>query len=338
MPWNWPLRKRTPTVAYWAGQSSPKSRTTKVIRAPVERSRVNSARLKTCSGVVGHYNSDVTIATSSVYGAAQLAVITPIASNPAVTDRPNRTVFRYTNRDDETATAIATYLYRVRWKSRAVLVETSTAYGESMAREFKRAFTKVGGEIVSHHTVRDGEREFGMLVRSFPPDFDLLFYGGSFEGAHILRAMRAVGLAQLFAAGDGCWDLNNFLEPAGDASTAGEGVLVLSATAEVGHIPGSQSVADRYRQRYGPIGNYAINSYDSARVLIAAIEQSATSRAGLPDRRNVVAALRQLKFQGIAYPNPLEWNDNGDNLAALTALNVVDQGRFCEVAEIPRSG
>src|SRR5437588_565238 len=53
-------------------------------------------------GVVGHYNSDVTIATSSVYGAAQLAVITPIASNPAVTDRPNRTVFRYTNRDDET--------------------------------------------------------------------------------------------------------------------------------------------------------------------------------------------------------------------------------------------
>jgi branched-chain amino acid transport system substrate-binding protein len=81
-------------------------------------------------------------------------------------------------------------------------------------------------------------------------------------------------------ADNGCRDLINFLEPAGDARIAGEGALELSPTAEVGHVPGSQSFADRYRQRYGPIGNYAINSYDTARVLIAAIEQRAISRAG----------------------------------------------------------
>lgn len=226
-------------------------------------------------GVIGHYNSDVTIAASPAYDEAQLAMITPIASNPAVTDDQRRAVFRYTNRDDETGPAIADYLYHVRGKRRAVLVETSTAYGASMAGRFMRAFAGLGGEIVARHTVRDGEREFGALTGAFPSDFDLLFYGGSFEGAYILRAMRAAGLDVLFAAGDGCWDRKNFLEPAGDACARGEGVLVLSATAEIGHIPGSQSIADRYQQRFGPIGNYALNSYDSANILLAAIEQSA---------------------------------------------------------------
>lgn len=289
-------------------------------------------------GVIGHYNSDVTIAASPTYEASQLAVITPIASNPAVTDGKRRTVFRYTNRDDQTAAVIAEYLYHVRTKRRAIVVQTSTAYGGSMAGEFTRAFAGLGGEIAARYTVRDGEREFGALVGAFPPDFDLLFYGGSFEGAYILRAMRAAGLDALFAAGDGCWDRKNFLEPAGDACARGEGVLILSATAEVGHIPGSQGIADRYQQRFGPIGNYALNSYDSANILLDAIEQSARATGGVPRRQDVVTALREVKFQGIAYPNPLEWNDKGDNLAAVTALNVVDQGRFRVVAEIPRSG
>ena len=44
-------------------------------------------------GVVGHLNSDVTIAASIVYHDCGLAMITPIASNPAVTDRVLSNVF-----------------------------------------------------------------------------------------------------------------------------------------------------------------------------------------------------------------------------------------------------
>ncbi|SDG39541.1 hypothetical protein SAMN05216338_1001147 [Bradyrhizobium sp. Rc2d] len=52
-------------------------------------------------------------------------------------------------------------------------------------------------------------------------------------------------------------------------------LLVLSATSEIGRIHGSQSVADRYQQHYGPIGNYALNSFDATRMLLSAIEWSA---------------------------------------------------------------
>jgi branched-chain amino acid transport system substrate-binding protein len=63
-------------------------------------------------GVVGHYNSDVTITASAIYHGCGLAMITPIASNPAVTERSLANVFRYTNRDDHTGRAIATHLHR----------------------------------------------------------------------------------------------------------------------------------------------------------------------------------------------------------------------------------
>jgi ABC-type branched-subunit amino acid transport system substrate-binding protein len=51
-------------------------------------------------GVVGHYNSDVSIAAAAIYRKCELPMITPIASNPELTDRELPNVFRFTNRDD----------------------------------------------------------------------------------------------------------------------------------------------------------------------------------------------------------------------------------------------
>src|SRR5438552_18805947 len=113
--------------------------------------------------------------------------------------------------------------------------------------------------------------------------------------------MREMGLNQLFACGDGCWSVKRFIEPAEGATTKGEGVLVLSAAPAVGRVPGSQAFAERYTKRFGPIANYATNSYDSARVLLRAIEQAAQVKNGMPTRAEVLAMIRAPHFQGIAY-------------------------------------
>ncbi|TIQ80048.1 MAG: hypothetical protein E5X64_36700, partial [Mesorhizobium sp.] len=207
---------------------------------------------------------------------------------------------------DQTGAAIARHLHDAMGKRRAVLVETETMYGHSMGLAFSRAFLSLGGRIAERRTVREGSRDFDPLIASLRADFDLLFYGGSFEGAFILRAIRRAGLDQLFASGDGCWDAVNFLEPAGETATLGEGVLVLSATPEVGKVAGSSDFAARYAALFGPIGNYAVNSYDSARVLIAAIRDAITETKGNPSRRDVLTAMRKLRFKGIAYSDPVQ--------------------------------
>ncbi len=288
----------------------------------------------TVLGVVGHVNSNVSIAAAEVYARCGLLMLTPMSSHPGVTDHGYPNVFRLTNRDDHKGPGLAAYLYRMRGKRRAVVVDDQTAYGKGLADLFARAFAALGGAVVARPTVKVGDREFRALVEALPQDFDLLFFGGIAEAPYLLRELRAQGRPQLFACGDGCWTVNGFVAPAGPAATAGEGVAVLSAAPAIGRVPGSAEFAERYTRRFGPIANYAASSYDAARLVMAAIQTAARVRGGLPTRAEVVAAMRGVRLQGIAYERPVEWDAKGDNRAAAIFVNAVEGGKFREVAEI----
>lgn len=290
----------------------------------------------TVLGVVGHVNSNVSITASNVYRDCGLLMITPMSSNPGVTDRGLPNVFRLTNRDDHKGPGLAAYLYRKAGRRRAVVVDDQTAYGKGLANLFAGAFTGLGGTVVARPIIKVGDRDFRPLLAALPRDFDVLFFGGIAEAALVLKQMREMGMSQLFACGDGCWNVKGFIQPAEGAATKGEGVLVLSAAPAVGRVPGSTEFAERYVRRYGPIANYAPNSYDSARLLLLAIEQAAKAKNGLPTRTEVLATMRGLRVQGIAYSRPVEWDRKGDNIAAVIFLNVVEADRFKEISEITR--
>lgn len=285
-------------------------------------------------GVIGHYGSDTSLAAARLYQKHNLALLSPIASNPLLTESGLSNVFRYTNRDDRTADAISGYLCKKLKKMKAVVIKTDTAYGNSMAEEFKTAFVKYGGGIVDTSIVNEGEKDFVSLIGQLPDDFDLIFYGGTFEGARLLKALRMAGFDQLMATGDGCWDQVNFLEPAGEAAEAGEGVLVLAASSAIGDIDGSLEFSKRYELKYGAIINYALNAYDAASLLLSAIENAAIANQGIPGKGQVLNAIHTIQFQGIANSNPVAWDHKGDNLGAITKLNIVKEGKFIEVAHI----
>jgi branched-chain amino acid transport system substrate-binding protein len=285
-------------------------------------------------GVVGHVNSGVTIAASKVYAACGLPMITPMSSNPAVTENGLANVFRLTNRDDRKGPGLAGYLIDTMGKHRAVIVDDSTQYGKGLADSFVKGFEAKGGVIVTRTQVKVGDTQFADLVQGLPKDFDILFFAGIREGALILKEMRARGVNQMFACGDGCWDMKGFILPSAGAAEKGEGVRILSAAPALGKVPGSAQFAAAYAEKYGPINNYAANSYDTARVLMEAIETAAKAKAAVPNRAEVLAALRKIKFQGIAYANPVEWSEKGDNLAAVIFVNKVVGDRFEEVAQI----
>jgi branched-chain amino acid transport system substrate-binding protein len=284
-------------------------------------------------GVVGHVNSGVAIATGKVYADCGLAVITPMASNPKVTESGFVTVFRLTNRDDRKGPGLARYLIQKMGKKRALVVDDGTPYGVGLADQFVAGFSS-GGTIVERKSVKVGEQNFTEFVKSWPKDFDVVFFAGIREGALILKEMRAQGLMQLFSCGDGCWDTKAFILAAEGAARKGEGVRVLSAAPAVGDVPGSAEFAAKYTAKYGPINNYAASSYDAARVLMAAIEQASKSKKAALSRADVVATLRGLTFQGIAYARPVQWTDKGDNKSAVIFVNVVEGDRFKQIDQI----
>jgi branched-chain amino acid transport system substrate-binding protein len=288
----------------------------------------------TVLAVVGHVNSNVSISASSVYAGCGLVMLTPMSSNPAVTDRGLPNVFRLTNRDDHKGPALAAYLYRKLSKRRAVVIDDQTAYGKGLADLFAGTFARLGGTVVARPVVKVGDRDFQALLAGLPPDFDVLFFGGIAEAAYLLKQMRDKGLNQLFACGDGCWNVKGFIQPAEGAATRGEGVIVLSAAPAVGRVPGSGAFAERYTKQFGPIANYAVNSYDAARLVLVAIRRAADAKGALPTRTDVMSALRTLRYQGIAYARPVEWDTKGDNMAAVIFLNTVEGGQFKEIGEI----
>jgi len=286
-------------------------------------------------GVVGHVNSGVAIATGQVYADCGLAVITPMASNPKVTESGFATIFRLTNRDDRKGPGLARYLIEKMGKKRALVIDDGTPYGTGLADQFVAGFG-AGGTVVARKSVKVGEQNFVDFVKAWPKDFDLVFFGGIREGALILKEMRAQDVTQLFSCGDGCWDTKAFIQAAEGAATKGEGVRILSAAPALGAVPGSAEFAAKYTAKYGPINNYAANSYDSARILTAAIAESAKRLNGKPTRADIVAALRASRFQGLAYAKPVTWTEKGDNKAAVIFVNVVEGDRFKEIAEISK--
>ena len=284
-------------------------------------------------GVVGHVNSGVAIATGKIYSDCGLAVITPMASNPQVTESGFATVFRLTNRDDKKGPGLARYLMQKMGKKRALVVDDGTPYGVGLADRFVTGFGS-GGTVVARKSVKVGDRDFADFVKSFPPDFDVLFFAGIREGALILKEMRAQGLTQLFTCGDGCWDAKAFIQAAEGAATKAEGVRVLSAAPALGTVPGSSEFGAKYTAKYGPINNYAANSYDSARILMAAVAEAAKAKQGIPARADVVAALRKLIFPGIAYASPVQWTEKGDNKSAVIFVNAVEGDHFKQIDQI----
>jgi branched-chain amino acid transport system substrate-binding protein len=106
--------------------------------------------------VVGHYNSNITVKVAPLYAEGGLSLVLPIVSSPKLTNSGWDNVFRFTNRDDATADAIARYMIEKLEKRRAVVVTSNTVYGSSMSREFIRAFERVGGTVLSHITIEEG--------------------------------------------------------------------------------------------------------------------------------------------------------------------------------------
>jgi branched-chain amino acid transport system substrate-binding protein len=285
-------------------------------------------------GIVGHVNSGVTIAASKVYASCGLPMITPMSSNPAVTENGLPNVFRLTNRDDRKGPGLAAYLIEKMSKRRAIIVDDGTAYGKGLADSFSKGFEAKGGAVLGRDQVKVGDTLFADLVKGLPKDFDFLFFGGIREGALILKEMRDEGVNQLFACGDGCWDVKGFITPSAGAAEKGEGVRILSAAPALGKVPGSSEFAAAYTAKYGPINNYAASSYDTARVLMAAIEAAAKSKNAVPSRADVLAALKGIQFQGIAYAKPVQWSEKGDNLAAVIFVNKVAGDHFEEIDQI----
>ena len=176
--------------------------------------------------VAGHHCSDAAIPASPVYAAAGILMISPVSTNPTLTERGLTNVFRVVGRDDIQGFMAGNYLADHWGDQQIAILHDGTTYVKGLADETKKQLNARG---VAEGVVRAGQTGGARLWGSDRQDGRRGHRRGLFPGPRpevglFIRQARNRGMKFQLVTGD-----NNVTESfrmiAGDAA---EGTLLTS--------------------------------------------------------------------------------------------------------------
>jgi branched-chain amino acid transport system substrate-binding protein len=276
------------------------------------------------AGVVGHFNSGVTIPASKVYSDAGIPQLS-VSTNVKYTMQGYKTAFRLMADDGKQGKALGEYAVKTLKFKRLAVIDDSTAYGQGLADEFERAVRASGGQVVKHEHTNDKAVEFAALLTSIKAQNpDAIFFGGyDQQAAPMARQMKTLGMEMKLMGGE-TMNSAKFIELAGPAA---EGAIASTPGAALDSRPGGKAFADKYKARYNQdIGLYAPYFYDGV-MLIAAAMKAANST----DPAKYMPALAKIKYEGITAN--IAFDDKGDLTQGLLTIFEVKNGKWVLVSK-----
>jgi len=274
------------------------------------------------AAVVGHLNSGVTIPASEIYSKAGIPVISGSATNPTLTERGLKGVYRTVGRDDQQGPAIAAYIAGELKGKKVALVDDKTAYGEGLANEVEKALKAAKVTIVTRERTTDKETDFkAVLTKIKGKNPDVVFHGGmDATGGPMLKQARELGIKAVFAFGDGaCTD-----EMAKLAGASAEGFACSQAGLPA--VAASKDFQDAFKAKFGEIKQYAPYFYDGAMAIVEAMK-----KADSVDPAVFVPKMAEVSFQGAT--GKVEFDAKGDRKdAEMTIFRMGKDGKIAPVA------
>lgn len=270
-------------------------------------------------GMVGHFNSGVSIPASKIYSDAGIPQIS-VSTAVRYTRQGYRTTFRMMADDDQQGAALGRYATGRLKLKRLAVVDDRTAYGQGLADAFAAAVAAAGGQVVKREYTTDKEFDFRAIltsIRSAAPEA-IFFAGYDAQAGPLARQMRELGIKAPLLGGETI-NTAKFIELAGPAA---EGHIASTPGAALSRRPLGKAFADQYRRRYQQeIGLYAPYFYDAVMVLASAMQQ-----AGSSEPAKVLSALRAIRHPGITAD--IEFDANGDLRRGLLSIFRVVGGKW----------
>ena len=271
------------------------------------------------AGVVGHFNSGVTIPASSIYRDAGIPQLS-VSTNVKYTMQGYKTAFRLMADDGKQGKALGEYAVKTLKLKRLAVIDDATAYGQGLADEFERAVKASGGQVVKREHTNDKAVEFAPLLTSIKAQNpDAVFFGGyDQQAAPMARQMKALGMPIKLMGGE-TMNSAKFIELAGPAA---EGHVASTPGAALESRPGGKAFAAKYKARYNQdVGLYAPYFYDGV-MLVAAAMKAANSA----EPAKYMPALAKIKYEGITAG--IEFDAHGDLTHGLLTIFEVRNGKW----------
>ena len=248
------------------------------------------------AGVVGHLNSGTTIPAAKVYNDCGIPMITPSATNPALTKPGYKTTFRLLANDLSLGAGLALYAADTLKLKTVAVIDDRTAYGQGVADIFKKTVQKKGMKVVDTQFTTDKAVDFMAILTSIKgKNPDAIFFGGmDVQAGPMLRQMEQLGLTkQKYFGGDGICT-QDVIKQSGGAKTL-ENVICAEGGASLEKMPGGVAWKKRYDAKYpGQFQVYAPYVYDAFFVMVDAMK-----RANSWDPKKYTPFIGKANFKGI---------------------------------------
>jgi branched-chain amino acid transport system substrate-binding protein len=275
-------------------------------------------------GVIGHPNSGQTAAGMAIYKDLPIIVITPTASEVALTHAGYRNFFRINASNDVQAKVGAEYLVQKLGAKKVAVLYNDDPYGVDLSKLVSSELTRLGATTALSLQVKVEQNRYTTEVQKIAAaGVDAIYYAGYEVECPYLRAdLRDAKLSQLtFMASDGC-----FLSASIDNSDgAAEGMYV------TGFAPSPKSAVDKnwvaaYQAvDYRNPDTYSINGYSAMQVLVDGVQKANSLDAG-----KVADAIRGLDVKTVL--GQVQYQPDGDLRNPQIYIFQVKGGEFVQVA------
>jgi branched-chain amino acid transport system substrate-binding protein len=155
--------------------------------------------------VIGEMISGDTMAGAPIAEKAMIPVVSPTATNPLVT-QDKKYIFRVCFIDPVQGDIAAKYAFNtLKAKKAALIVDKSQDYCVGLAKFFKDAFTKMGGQIVAETFCVTEDKDFSAQLSTMKPKNPDVIYAPNYYSpvALFTKQARELGVKAPVLAGDG---------------------------------------------------------------------------------------------------------------------------------------
>jgi ABC-type branched-subunit amino acid transport system substrate-binding protein len=247
-------------------------------------------------------------------------LVTPTATDPALTQTNVPWIFRCIPDDEQQARALAGCIFLRRGYTEVAGVAVNDHYGRSGMGEFERLASRMGSPLALSLKYNPGDgdfrRQLSLLEQSGVQV--VVIWGAPEESAMFLRQMRERGMDPVVFGSTGL-AVPEFLEAAGRFA---EGVIVTLPYDADRCDTTALVFREHFRARYGQGPDlFAAYAYDGARIVVEAVRSAGLSRVRI---RDAITAMTD--FHGVT--GTIGFDKTGRNMAASVRLAVIRRGRF----------
>jgi len=253
--------------------------------------------------VIGHLCSGSTQPASDVYEDEGILSITPASTNPEITERGYKMIFRTIGLDSDQGPTAGRFIADTIKPSTVAVIHDKQQYGEGIATAVYKTLEQKGVNVVLFEGVNKGNKDFSPLIAKLQKEkVDFIYYGGYHpELGQLLRQAAEKGLKAQFMGPEGVGN-KDISQIAGRAS---EGLLVTLPPAFDMRPENKDLVAAFKAKNKDPSGAFVMTSYAAVEVLAEAIAGAKTQ-----DTEALQAYLRSHSFK--TPMGDISFNDKGD--------------------------